>query len=54
MRAAEREPLDAAATAVVGARHPPLAPPAKHRKSFPFVPLVLATTLVIVGALPAE
>ena len=50
MRVAEREPLDAAATAVVGAMHAPLAPPAQRRKSFPLVPLVLATMLAIVGA----
>lgn len=48
-RAAVSEPLDAA-PAAVGSTHIPLGPDVAHRKSFALVPLVLATTLAIVGA----
>lgn len=49
MRAADREPLDAAAPPVVGASHAPPAPPATHRTSLPLVPRIVATMLAFVG-----
>jgi hypothetical protein len=46
---AAAQPPDAVARALMGATHARVAAPTKYRKSFPLLPLVLASTVAMVG-----